>query len=117
MGRKQVENTEDLRKSVRNSKNKKSKGVWKKIILILFVCILIVAATLTVVTLLKNKRVSLQEVTEYNYFITSINGKSGVIDRKGNKIIDEQYQYIQIPNPQKPVFVCYEEDNTSKVLN
>lgn len=40
----------------------------------------------------------------------------GVIDDKANIIIEAKYQDVQIPNPTKAIFICYEGEN-SKVLN
>lgn len=123
MGRNQVNNPDDLRKSVKNSKKKNNKKSFQKLLKLLILIVLIVAVVLVVKNLVKNKKVTLQEVTEYNYFITSINGKSGVIDKTGKTIIEPQYDYIQIPNPSKPIFICLYEYNveskeyTSKVLN
>ena len=123
MGRNQVNNPDDLRKSVKNSKKKNNKKSFQKLLKLLILIVLIVAVVLVVKNLVKNKKVTLQEVTEYNYFITSINGKSGVIDKTGKTIIEPQYDYIQIPNPSKPIFICLYEYNveskeyTSKFLN
>ena len=44
------------------------------------------------------------------------NDKYGVIDSKGNKIIEAKYENVKTPNPQKNVFICYENDET-KVIN
>ena len=117
MSRNQVGNTDDLRKSVKNGSKKKNKRNVKKLIRLLLLIILVVIVALIITRLLKNKKITPQEITEYNYFITSINGKSGVIDKTGKTIIEPQYEYIQIPNPEQAVFVCYESNNTSKVLN
>ncbi len=117
MSRNQFNNADDLRSSIKNGARKKKKGNMKKILLPLLLVALIVIVTLIITNSVKNKNITPQEVTEYNYFITSINGKSGVIDKTGKTIIEPQYSYIQIPNPEKPVFVCYETNNTSKVLN
>ena len=117
MSRNQVGNTDDLRKSVKNGSKKKNKRNVKKLIRLLLLIILVVIVALIITRLLNNKKITPQEITEYNYFITSINGKSGVIDKTGKTIIEPQYEYIQIPNPEQAVFVCYESNNTSKVLN
>ena len=117
MSRNQVGNTDDLRKSVKNGSKKKNKRNVKKLIRLLLLIILVVIVALIITRLLKNKKITPQEITEYNYFITSINGKSGVIDKTGKTIIEPQYEYIQIPNPEQAVFVCYESNNKSKVLN
>ena len=123
MSKNQFNNPEDLRKSVKDSKKKNNKRNVQKILKLSILIILVIAIILVVTNLLKNKEVSLQEITEYNYFITSINGKFGVIDKTGKTIIEPQYDYIQIPNPSKPIFVClydYNVENkeyTSKILN
>ena len=117
MSKNQVGNTDDLRKSVKNGSKKKNKRNVKKLIRLLLLIILVVIVALIITRLLKNKKITPQEITEYNYFITSINGKSGVIDKTGKTIIEPQYEYIQIPNPEQAVFVCYESNNRSKVLN
>lgn len=124
MNRNQVNNPEDLRKSVKNSKKRKNKKNIKKLVELLLVIILIAVGIAVITNLVKNKKIVSKEVTEYNYFIISINGKSGVIDKTGKTIIEPQYDYIQIPNPAKAIFVCrvYDENSenkeyTSKVVN
>lgn len=46
-----------------------------------------------------------------NYFLMYEN-KYGVIDKSGNEIIKPKYDIIQIPNPEKPVFVCMKNYNS-----
>ena len=46
-----------------------------------------------------------------NYFLMYEN-KYGVIDKSGNEIIKPQYDIIQIPNPEKPVFICMKNYNS-----
>ena len=58
----------------------------------------------------------IETIKQYNYFILKQEDKYGVIDKKGNRIIEPQYSDIKIPNPEKAVFVCYEGENT-KVFN
>ena len=55
-------------------------------------------------------------MSQYNYFVLKENEKTGVIDRSGNIVIDSIYDDVKIPNPEKPVFICYSGKNT-KVLN
>ena len=62
------------------------------------------------------KKYKIEEVSQYNYFILKENEKTGVIDRSGNIVIDSIYDDVKIPNPEKPVFICYSGKNT-KVLN
>lgn len=63
-----------------------------------------------------NKKYEIEKVEQYNYFLLKQDGKTGVIDRSGNIVIDVKYDDIKIPNPQKDVFVCYSGDN-SQTLN
>ena len=62
------------------------------------------------------KKYEIEEVKQYNYFSLRKDNLFGVIDRSGNIIIEPTYDDVKIPNPEKPVFVCYEGDST-KVLN
>ena len=88
----------------------------KKIkILIVFAVILAVIVSIYAATRQK-KEYYIEEIKEYKYHILYKQEKMGVIDEKGNIIIEPIYQYIQIPNPEKPVFICMEEDK-NKVLN
>ena len=123
MNTKQVKNPDDLRKSVKNSKKKGNKRNFKQVIKMLLLIVILIIVAIVINNLIKNKKITQEEITEYNYFITSINGKSGVIDKTGKTIVEPQYDYVQIPNPSKPIFVClydYSADSkeyTSKVLN
>jgi hypothetical protein len=63
-----------------------------------------------------NREYEIEQITEYNYFVVKENNKYGVIDKNANKIVENNYDNIVIPNPNKPVFICYEGDST-KVLN
>lgn len=56
-------------------------------------------------------------VQNYEYFILRQDGKYGVINKKGDIVIHPEYTNVIIPNPQKAVFVCYDENNNTKVLN
>ena len=64
----------------------------------------------------RNNKVEETKVNEYNYFVLKQNDLSGVINRNGEKLIEATYDDVKIPNPEKPVFVCYEADEI-KVLN
>ena len=41
-----------------------------------------------------------------NFFLMNNVNKYGVIDKNGNEIISPNYDIIEIPNPEKPVFIC-----------
>lgn len=49
---------------------------------------------------------TIEEITEYNYFVLVENEKYGVIDKYGNVIIEPSYEAVQVPNPSKPIFIC-----------
>lgn len=64
----------------------------------------------------ENRKYEIETISEYKYFVVKENDKYGVIDSKGNKIIEAKYENVKTPNPQKNVFICYENDET-KVIN
>ncbi len=90
------------------------------------VLILIIIAIIAIISILgysiikkvnkENRKYEIEEISEYKYFVVREDGKYGIIDTKGSKIIDTKYQDVKIPNPEKAVFICYEEE-TTKVLN
>lgn len=69
------------------------------------------------------KSYNVEEVIEEKYLLFSNENNVGVKDADGNTIIDPQYQDVQIPNPSKPIFVCYYDFNEetgeyrTKVIN
>lgn len=78
----------------------------KKIFIVIAIILLIVLITI-IVKVNKNLKYEIEEVSEYNYFRLYQNQKYGVIDKNGNIIINPDYDILYIPNPSKPVFVCY----------
>ncbi len=62
------------------------------------------------------RKYEIEKVENRNYFILNQDNKIGVIDRNGNIIIDPIYEEIKIPNPEKPLFACYNNDSI-KILN
>lgn len=99
-----------MEKLVDSIKNNKT-----KIILVMVVITLIIIATYLYLNHSK-KQYSLTEVSKYNYYILNKDGKYGVIDASGNIIIEAKYDNVKIPNPEKPVFIC-EDNNTIIALN
>lgn len=91
------------------------------IIILLIVIIIIIFLELNKQN--KKKSYEIEKVTEYKYFLLYEDDKVGVINDKGNILIDPIYDSIQIPNPSKDVFIClYDyysqtEDYKVKVLN
>ncbi len=119
----QLKNQDDIRKTVRNSTTKSKKKNPKGAIYLIILIIAIIAIIAIVNNINKNKNIALEEVSEYNYFITTVDSKYGIIDKVGQVIIEPQYDYIQIPNPEEPIFICFydysteEMEYSSKVLN
>lgn len=97
----------------------------KNIIIALVIIILIVAAIVGVVIFINssNKEYELEKIEKYSYFKLYQNEKYGVIDDKGNILIEANYDVVNIPNPSKPLFVCYYDyddmtgEYKTKVLN
>ncbi len=56
-------------------------------------------------------------VEDYAYFVLRQDGKYGVINKNGDTVIQPEYANVIIPNPQKAVFICYDENHDTKVLN
>ncbi len=93
----------------------------KKYIAIICIIILIIIAV-SAFFLIKNnidskKTYEIAKIEEYNYFVLRQDDKYGVIDRQGNILINPTYAEVKIPNPEKAVFVCKEENDNIKILN
>lgn len=91
----------------------------KRNIALILISILIIIAIVIIgiYAIIENgKNYKIEQIKEYNYFVLKQNDLYGVIDRKGNIVIQAQYNEVKIPNPQKAVFVCSQEENI-KVLN
>lgn len=92
----------------------------KKKIFIALLIIVIIAVSVTLI--LKKKKTSkfdyqIEKMTEYNYYIYKENEKYGVINKDGDTIIEANYSNIIIPNPQKDLFICYNEERTEIVTS
>ena len=113
---------DDIRKTVKIKANSKKKTVNIKPIIAIIVLIAIIV-TIIIINNNKKLKISNRNISQYNYFVISEDGKFGVIDKSGNVIISPEYQSIQIPNPEKDVFVCLYDYSTesakysSKVLD
>ncbi len=91
----------------------------KKIVSLIIIIILVIGVIsfFTYSQIQKNNReYKIEEITKYNYFTYKNENKFGVINNKGEIIIEAKYDEVKIPNPTKAVFVAYNEDN-SKVVN
>lgn len=92
----------------------------KKYIIAIIIIALLVAIILGFILFNKEKQndknYEIEQIKQYNYFVLKQQELYGVIDNKGNIIIEPNYSEVKIPNPEKGVFVCYQGDNT-KVYN
>ena len=94
----------------------------KKIVIAIILIILIFIGIFAFVRFFNmdnSKNYQLEQISEkdYKYFALYKEGKYGVIDEKGNEIVENTYSNIIIPNPTKSVFICIKEDGTNEVLN
>lgn len=94
--------------------NENKKGIG--ITVIVFVLLLIITIGIVIWINYENKMYKVEEVGGYNYYTINQDGKIGIIDLKGDKIIESKYDSIKIPNPQKPVFICQSQDKIT-ILN
>ncbi len=103
-----------------NKSNKKFLKIFLICTIIVIIVIAIAVAGYIIYNMQTDISYELEEVGQYKYLKLYENEKYGVIDTSGNILIEAQYDQINIPNPSKAVFVCYEEseDQTkTKVLN
>ncbi len=93
---------------------KKTFRIRITIIAIIVICVFAIG----IYQLIKNrsKQYEIEKINEYNYFVLKQDDKYGVINKKGDIIIETQYDDVKIPNPEKAVFVCYTGENI-KILN
>ena len=56
----------------------------------------------------------IEEVKEIDFMVFKENNKFGVINKKGEVIVQPKYDIVQIPNPSKPVFICKYSYNAEK---
>lgn len=86
---------------------------------VVIVAFVVAAVVMAVLKIKNHKPVQLADSNgdiSYEYFILSTETGIGVIDKKGNQILEPKYTSIDIPNPAKDVFIVYEEEK-SQVLN
>ena len=90
----------------------------KKTILLFLLLVLIIILFLVKSKITNNKiKYDIADVKTYMYVKYKDNNGYGVIDREGNRVIEAQYKSIEIPNPEKDIFICYNDEANSKVLN
>ena len=67
--------------------------------IILIIVVLAISGYLVIKNKEKNREYEVEKISEYKYFVVKENGKYGVIDTKGNKIIEPKYEDVKIQNP------------------
>lgn len=93
-----------------------------------FATIIAIIVFIMIIVSLKNlfsNNDNTKDVSSLTTYISAYeNGKWGIIDNKGNKVIDCNYdEMVIVPDKNKPLFVCVEDTNysnesyTTKVLN
>lgn len=93
----------------------------KKVFGVLIGLVVMIMVIVSIVKLIKNHH-EINQLMGTAYFTVLENNKWGVIDNKGNVVIQPQYdEMITIPNSQKSIFICAYDviDNTykTKVIN
>ena len=63
----------------------------------------------------ENRKYKIEQISEYEYFVIKNENKYGIMNKKGETIIEPNYDNIKIPNPVKSVFFCYQDDNINIV--
>ncbi len=92
-----------------------------QLLAILIILLLIPIVKITIDN--SNKNYKVETVNKEKYFVLLNNNKTGIIDEKGEIIIQPEYYEIHIPNPSKAIFVCYYDYNQetgkcrTKVIN
>lgn len=98
----------------------------KTIAIILAIIIVVIIAIAVTIIINKNKAkkemfdYEIEEIAEieYKYFILYRNDKYGVMDSKGNIVVETKYDKVVIPNSKKAVFICSNEgEEKNTVLN
>lgn len=98
---------EHKKREVENGKRKRNRIII--IILISTITLISIFMVIGMVLWLKSKDKSyeVETITEFSYFKLYENEKYGVMDTKGNILVEPQYDMLDIPNPSKPVFIGY----------
>ena len=96
-----------------------------KIKKVMFIILILTVIFLIILSIYDNykKQYEIEEVIDEKYKVNIVDNKMGIVDTNGNVVIDYIYDAIQIPNPSKPIFVCFYDYNPevgsyrTKVIN
>ena len=85
----------------------------KRLVLVIVIILIIIIAVLSRNNIKKSKaEYTIPAIENYTYVKYKDGEKYGVINREGKLIIEAKYSNIEIPNPQKSVFICYDENKS-----
>lgn len=91
---------------------------FRILVSVIVIILIIVVSLLTYYFIKQNgRKYEIAKIEEYNYFILKKDDKYGVIDKTGNIVIEPNYTEVKIPNPEKAVFVCYQNEESIQILN
>ena len=68
--------------------------IIRNVILTILILAIIIGVSYYFITT-NNKKYEIEKVEQYNYFLLKQDGKTGVIDRSGNIVIDVKYDDIK----------------------
>ena len=85
----------------------------KNKLIIIFIILLILLGLFIYKCLAKDNKydIKFEEISKRDYFLV-FDDKYGVIDKKGEIIVDAKFDMIQIPNPSKDIFICMSNYNS-----
>ena len=93
---------------------KRTFRIWVSIIVIVAI---IAIASISYFFIKRNSRkYEIAQISNYEYFTLKKNDNYGVIDKNQNIVVEPNYTEIKIPNPEKAVFACY-QNNEIKFFN
>lgn len=112
-------NFRNVRKTRNNFKNEYSiTKISVAVTIVIIVILLIIFGIIKIKNKFLDKKISYNQIEKYEYFILyDLNNKAGVIDKNGDNIIETEYREIYIPNEEKDVFFCYDENDDLTILN
>lgn len=77
-------------------------------ILIIVLCTIVISGYFVIEKInISKRKYQIESIKEYNYFVLKDEDKYGVIDKTGKTIIETKYDRIEIPNPSKDIFICF----------
>lgn len=91
----------------------------KRIIAIIIVILIILIGTILAKNIIEKKKIDykITKIETYQYAKYKENDKFGIIDREGKEIIKAEYNEIEIPNPEKDIFICHIGNQKNKIIN